>query len=369
MMDKWVDWATDGNTIEIDEEGLDQGFSMAENLNWSGAPNDWSGTIGGTGGTYAENTNLHATIRDWASGDLGVVASMADTLIYYAVANNVDSSCLDSITEANVSTKTTGERALWYAVKLLDNMWNNCRDDIGLTVESSASADFVTRFFTQEVYVPTEFGSMTLPNGGVAENGTTFLELRPKYKQDEHYATLEKDWATVQGLSEAEKADWTDAETTFSYHRFWHMGDILMALGAMAEYYPEVLPEGAGDPPKTDPTDTTPTTPTETSTTPSTSTTAPPTTPTGTLPTEPAPGEVTWGDVDVNGTVDVNDLVLLCKGVGNASGAQNYSGISAQGLKNADVYYDGTVELNDLVVMVNYFVDKVKELPVSPGQN
>ena len=75
-----------------------------------------------------------------------------------------------------------------------------------------------------------------MPNGDKLETGATFYSIRTMYKDDPRFAELEADYN-----------DNGETDTTeFTYHRFWHQGDVLIALGALAQLFPEVTPDGDG---------------------------------------------------------------------------------------------------------------------------
>jgi hypothetical protein len=71
-----------------------------------------------------------------------------------------------------------------------------------------------------------------MPNGDAIENGATFFSLRTAYTNDPDYDRLKEayDNGTVSDL-------------TWTYHRFWHEGDALMANGVMASLFPSLSPE------------------------------------------------------------------------------------------------------------------------------
>ncbi|GHU52943.1 hypothetical protein FACS1894132_03820 [Clostridia bacterium] len=259
MLDKWVAWAVDGETIRVGTgDAFD--YAMAESLDWSGQPDTWTGTP-------SANLNLTATTTAYASGDIGVVASMANTLTYYAAAKGVDGSRAHD--ETVLTNGTDAEKALYYATFLLDRMWTNLRDDIGIAAPGNFDASFIHRFFTQKVYIPPSYGSATMPNGGKITaastagslNGCpTFYDLRPKYAQDPSFAKIKAIYDQFPSLAtedfDAEAINkyiggnedistTEDSKTDIIYHRFWHEGDEIMALGSMALLYPDVVPEGS----------------------------------------------------------------------------------------------------------------------------
>lgn len=75
-------------------------YAIPSIVNWSGKPNTWSGS-------YQENATLTAKICGYGSSDMGCVSSLANSLIYYAAANKVDSkSATDA---AGYQSRTAGE--------------------------------------------------------------------------------------------------------------------------------------------------------------------------------------------------------------------------------------------------------------------
>ena len=236
----------DLSTVTDDGES----FSIPSSLIWSGEPNTWTGT-------YQENTNLKATIVGYGDGDLGCVSSLANTLIYYAAGRGVSASDLatgEASYKANRGTKTTdmkdrAAQSLYLAKELLDREWNNFRDDIGLGV-SDHNTNLVRLWKTKLVLPNGERqngqgkvlakGDYTgkMPNGDLIQDGVAFVDIRSNYKSDPMY-------------QEAEKYYQQDGNTDnyyFTLHRFWHAGDIMMALGTMAEVYPDLTPDSDEDP-------------------------------------------------------------------------------------------------------------------------
>ncbi len=183
LLDKWVTWVK--SVVVLNSNGT---FSVPSTIDWTGQPDTWTGT-------YTGNSNLHVIVVN-SGTDLGVTASLANTLLYYSKASGDDAS-----------------RVL--AKELLDRMWTLYRDDKGLAAPESRS-DY-SRFFEQEIYVPAGWTG-TMPNGDVIEPGVTFLELRTKYLQDPDYQKV----LTAYNSGEA---------PVFYYHRFWAQCDIAIANG------------------------------------------------------------------------------------------------------------------------------------------
>ena len=107
----------------------------------------------------------------------------------------------------------------------------------------------MARLFEQDVFIP-EYYSGKMPNGDPLENGATFLSFRSKYLQNEKV----QEFKTAYDSAKASGSDITEAmeSVDLNYHRFWHAGDILLALGTMYELYPEVEPDYYEDGPVTE---------------------------------------------------------------------------------------------------------------------
>ena len=240
----------DLSTVTDDGES----FSIPSSLIWSGEPNSWTGT-------YQENTNLKATIVGYGDGDLGCVSSLANTLIYYAAGRGVSASDLatgEASYKSSRGTKSTdmkdrAAQSLYLAKELLDREWNKYRDDIGLGVSDHNTN--LTRLWETKLVLPNgqrangqgkvlAKGDYTgkMPNGDLIQDGVAFVDIRSNYKNDPMY-------------KEAEKYYQQDGNTDgyyFTLHRFWHAGDIMMALGTMAEVYPDLTPDPDSENPDTD---------------------------------------------------------------------------------------------------------------------
>jgi hypothetical protein len=275
ILDKWTGWFLDNTvlgtasgTVEFDalyepydtetthfsipdlstvtDDGVS--FSIPSSLIWSGQPNTWTGS-------YQENTNLKATIVGYGDGDLGCVSSLANTLLYYAAAKGVTASDLSAGEESYKSamgTKSSVEnrakQSLYLAKELLDREWNSFRDDIGLGVSDHNTN--LTRLWETKLVLPNgertngdgqvlsaERYTGTMPNGDTIKDGVAFVDIRSNYKSDPMYQAAEAEYQATGN---------TDGYY-FTLHRFWHAGDIMMALGAMAELYPDLTPDSEED--------------------------------------------------------------------------------------------------------------------------
>ncbi|KAB1981395.1 glycoside hydrolase family 48 protein [Streptomyces triticiradicis] len=187
VLDKWVAWALSKTTINPDGT-----YRIPSTLQWSGAPDTWNASSPGS------NSGLHVTVADYTN-DVGVAAAYAKTLSYYAAKSG------------NTQAKTT-------AKALLDGMWNNYQDALGIAVPETR-ADY--NRFNDSVYVPSTF-SGTMPNGDAVNSSSTFASLRSFYKNDPA-------WSKIQAYLAG------GAAPSFTYHRFWAQADIALAMGSYAE--------------------------------------------------------------------------------------------------------------------------------------
>ncbi len=278
VLDKWVGWfldytilgeATESTTfseyyepydtekteytVPVASSAVDDGvsFSIPSSLIWDGQPDTWDGT-------YSDNTGLTCTIVGYGDSDLGCVSSLANTLIYYAAARGVEdvsSADMEAYGEsyyAQVASSTSAkdiddtsraEQALYLAQQLLDREWESYRDDIGLGV-SDHNTNLV-RLWETELVLPNgsrangdgqvlsaDRYSGKMANGDTVEDGVSFVEIRTNYYNDAMYQEALADY----------EATGTTENYYFTLHRFWHAGDIMMALGTMYELYPDMTP-------------------------------------------------------------------------------------------------------------------------------
>ncbi len=91
-----------------------------------------------------------------------------------------------------------------------------------------------------------------------------------------------------------------------------------------------------------------------------TETTEPETTePSEEKPTETLGEATKYGDVDCNGTIEVNDVVVLNMYLLDTT--SNIPGVTAQGLANADVEKDSVVNLVDSGKLINFLAESIDE--------
>ncbi|MBE6854880.1 MAG: cellulose 1,4-beta-cellobiosidase [Ruminococcus sp.] len=292
LLDRWVAWFVENTQLTEDGD-----YAIPATLDWSGQPAKWEGTYSATA-----NSGLTCSIRNYGSSDLGCVASLANTLIYYAKAENTAAS------DMSADASTLGGQALYLAQQLLDRSWEHGRDNIGVSRPETNGS--LSRIFEQELWVPSGV-SMEMPYGDIVEPGVTFIDIRSMYLQDEKCMELKEAFETTGSTESVE----------LNYHRFWHAGDYLLALGAMYELYPEITPDST-----------------------------------------PVPTKTLYGDVDVDGDVDVVDLVLLSRYVSQdqtlAAGT-----VTAQGKINADVDINNEIGADDISGIALYLAG-MGELPL-----
>jgi hypothetical protein len=111
------------------------------------------------------------------------------------------------------------------------------------------------RLFEQVVHIPSGYNG-TMPNGDTLAPGATFSSIRSMYNENEKYNEYKNAYYNngldKLGTSEADMKKKQEVMETveLEYHRFWHAGDYLLALGTMAELYPDLQAdkyEGEGD--------------------------------------------------------------------------------------------------------------------------
>jgi hypothetical protein len=192
ILKKWVTWAESQTTVNTTTGA----WQIPSNLTWSGQPDTWTSST-----TSVANASLHVTVSSYGQ-DVGVAASLAKTFEYYAA-------------KANDATAQT------LAKNLLDVMWNNDRDSIGVVVpETRTDYSRFTQVYPSGanqdgLYIPPGWTG-TMPNGDVIKAGDTFLSIRSWYTSDPN-------WSKVQTYLNG------GAAPSFTYHRFWAQTDIAMA--------------------------------------------------------------------------------------------------------------------------------------------
>ncbi|MEK8034059.1 glycoside hydrolase family 48 protein [Ideonella sp. DXS29W] len=190
VLDKWIPWAS--ANVKFKDNG---NYTIPSTLEWTGQPDTWNPNSPGA------NASLHVKVTK-SNADVGITAALARTLIYYGVKAN------------DAASKTL-------AKKLLDAMWTNAKDDMGLSV--AEKRDDYLRFDDAYdagtgtgVYIPSGWVG-TNAQGATIDSNTTFLSMRPKYKQD-------PDWPKLQAYLNGGKSP------KWRYHRFWAQADAAMAM-------------------------------------------------------------------------------------------------------------------------------------------
>ncbi|WP_109830639.1 glycoside hydrolase family 48 protein [Reichenbachiella versicolor] len=195
LMDKWSSWVIS----EVQLIGTDD-FNIPATLSWSGEPDTWDPLNPGT------NAGLSVTVTDYGK-DLGIAASMAKALTYYAAATE------------KYGTLNTAARDL--AQEVLDRMWTTYRDDKGVSAPESRG-DF-SRIFDQEVYVPSGYEGY-MPNGDTIKSGIKFLDIRSGLKNDPDFAALETAYNS-------------GVEYTQNYHRTWAQIEVALANAEFGYFF------------------------------------------------------------------------------------------------------------------------------------
>lgn len=334
ILERWVAWFEENTHFDwVDPEGNEFAYCIPSSLNWGDdhdstdpncVPDTWTGTYNANG-----NQKLKPTIVGYGMTDYGCISSLCNTLIYYAKAKDVDPKA--AMSDDNTTTEAKGLRL---ANLLMSAQWDLGRDEIGLGFQESNGS--LKRVFEQEVYIPSTY-SGTMPDGSKLENGATFSSIRESYDKVKGYQDAK---AYYQGKGEDNNGDGVVdiKDYQFPMHRFWHAGDAIVTLGTMSLLYPEVTPDysAVGGAPST---------------------------------SEPD-GDIVWGDANCNGTVELADAVLILQsqaapdkyGV-NGSDANH---ITAQGVKNADVYDNGSgLTPQDAGSIQKYLAKLIKTLPES----
>jgi hypothetical protein len=229
------------------------------------------------------------------------------------------------------------------AKTLIDAMWVCYRDDIG--VSNTETNGSLSRIFEQDVWVPETY-SGKMPSGDAIKTGIKFIDIRTEYRED----------PTFQELESYYKEHGDTKKFELNYHRFWHIGDYLMAVGTMATLFPEATPDKDYAMDKEIPADRiggekandgTPTPSTSTSPSPEES-------PSPSPSPDPSPNTGLLGDVDLSGTIDVTDLTQLALSI------VDKKPLTGQSFKNADVTKDGEVDLTDLATLRQFLSKKIE---------
>jgi hypothetical protein len=184
----WSEWVKENTRVSGGE------IVHATNLKWSGNPDEWDASNFDRRG----NKSLHGSVS--AEGlDLGSIASIIKGLMWY-------------------SMKAGDEEGLKLSVEVMDAI-ENYRDDLGYAT-TEAREDY--KNFGQETYIPSGWSGKNAQGANI-KSGVTFIDIRPKYKED-------PDWAQVEDFLNGGSAP------TFTYHRFWAQTEIAVANGLISIY-------------------------------------------------------------------------------------------------------------------------------------
>nr|ADU33353.1 glycoside hydrolase family protein 48 [Leptinotarsa decemlineata] len=171
LLDKWVNWVLPEISYDANS------YKIPEWLDWSGVP-----------------PAVDVSIEKYGT-DIGSASALARTLSYYAA-------------------KTGDQKVKAVAKGLLDGIWNNHQTTKGVAMEEVMDA---YSQFNEEVYVPPGWVGH-YPDGTEIKAPTTFIGIRPWYKND-------PDWPKVEAYLNGGPAP------KFTYHRFWQQCDIAIAQG------------------------------------------------------------------------------------------------------------------------------------------
>ncbi len=205
ILDKWVAWVLPN--VQLPGDGT---FAIPGDLVWSGQPDVWNPASPGP------NSNLHVTIGN-SNQDLGITASLARTLLYYSAGTR------------RWATQDTASKDV--ARALLDRLWANCRDSIGVSLSENRK-DY-SRFFEQASYTPANWiGHM--PNGDSITNNVTFLGLRSQYQLDPAFPALTNAYSSW--VAGGRTGDFQSPQ--YRYHRFWAQVEVALANATYDVLFP-----------------------------------------------------------------------------------------------------------------------------------
>lgn len=240
ILDRFVNFCMDNVTIGTGAE-----FSLPDTLNWTSAtavagetttsPNlegvyeyiptsSWNGT-----GDFAAfwnasavpNPELKFTIVSEGK-DLGVACSLIVMLLYYAKAKQL----MGTFDVAIPGGAHTARDAYQLAKDLLDKIWDNYRDDKGITREETRS-DYSR--YNDPIYVPASFNG-TMPNGDLVNSSSTFISIRSFMMDD-------PEWSKVQAYLDNPI---TANVPKFTYHRYWAQAEFAMGNAIMHKLFADL---------------------------------------------------------------------------------------------------------------------------------
>ncbi|XVV06872.1 glycoside hydrolase family 48 protein [Actinosynnema sp. CA-248983] len=196
ILDKWVPWALANTTV-----GTNGAFQIPNDLEWTGAPDNWNPTSPGA------NAGLRVRVLNH-SQDVGIAASYAKTLLNYAAKSG--NAAARTAGEGLLSAMLSHQTAKGIAVPETRSDYNRFDDPY---VASTGEGTYVPPGWTGK-----------MPNGDTINSSSTFLSIRSFYQRD-------PDWPKVQAYLNGGSAP------TFTYHRFWAQAEIATAFSLHAELF------------------------------------------------------------------------------------------------------------------------------------
>jgi len=185
----WAQWVKDTTRVTNGE------IVHATNLSWEGNPDEWNKNNFNKSNL---NQSLHGTVSSEGI-DIGSIASIIKGLLW-------------------VSLKDNDQEGINLVVDVMDAM-ENYKDDLGYST-LEARGDYAN--FSTEVYVPSGWSGKNA-QGAQIKSGVTFIDIRPKYKQD-------PDWEQVENFLNG------GDPPQFTYHRLWGQTEIMVANGLLSIY-------------------------------------------------------------------------------------------------------------------------------------
>jgi len=183
----WAKWVKETTRVTGGE------IVHATNLEWTGNPDEWSGDWD------HKSKSLHGSVSS-EGVDLGSIASIIKGLLW-------------------VSMKDGDQEGIDLAIDVMDAIEAGYKDEYGYAA-TEAREDYSK--FGGEVYIPSGWTGKNAQGANI-KSGITFIEMRPKYKED-------PDWAQVEDFLNGGSAP------TFTYHRFWAQTEIMVANGIISIY-------------------------------------------------------------------------------------------------------------------------------------
>jgi len=186
---EWAKWVKKTTRVSNGE------VIHATNLDWQGNPDEWNSSNFNKSNL---NRSLHGTVSSEGI-DIGTIASIIKGLMW-------------------VSMKDNDQEGINLAVQVMDAI-ENYRDNLGYSTHE-ARGDYDK--FGGEVYIPSGWTGKNAQGANI-RSGVTFIDIRPKYKQDPDWPQVEE---YLNGGNPPE----------FSYHRFWAQTEIAVANGMISIY-------------------------------------------------------------------------------------------------------------------------------------